>query len=486
MAKHRHSRQRRRFWAVRVHSGCPKTVQVPAGQSLYLSRACLSEDQQHSSGGCHHATFQASCVSATGATPGKQDIAAFNFAFLVEEGGRNLSLRLPCGFSWQLQVTDKGASPKSPMILDILGYTQGETEAEAPCVETSVPARQRDLRKVHLPAGWTALSLKSAGEGRLVVTDVPKACFSSATFGASAAPQVANVATGDEIVEVNGFSLPRLAEQITATGGTFNTCQSKHLPGSVGKLQSPPCVSCDFIRRLREYGLDLALQMWLRVVKQEMPITLGVCSPASPAKRPRDHPHESRQSPGSTTSPARPAGSGLGSPVGAAAIEEKEPSDRQAVRYNPLKPAASPGAPLQPARVRQDRPVRGAVTQLAGGLSFEELPPRGGVACGDEKASMGQEVELRFAISTKGSKPKVVERGQVSFQLGDADLKDGWVDGNLNIEEVLRAWAPAILGMRTGQRRRLLVPGRLGFRDGGEVLTDKADLSVELELKQVK
>ena len=24
----------------------------------------------------------------------------------------------------------------------------------------------------------------------------------------------------------------------------------------VGKLQSPPCVSCDFIRRLREYGLD--------------------------------------------------------------------------------------------------------------------------------------------------------------------------------------------------------------------------------------
>ena len=129
--------------------------------------------------------------------------------------------------------------------------------------------------------------------------------------------------------------------------------------------------------------------------------------------------------------------------------------------------------------------------------------------------------------------------------LGAADLKDGWalasmrcvsgktqelalhpeVDGHVNLEEVLSAWAPAMLGMRAraqrasghvaavsssfasrkgaGQRRRVLVPGRLGFRDGGEAratamlspgaakfqlvqaLAANADLSVDIELKQL-
>ncbi|CAE7741860.1 nsun2 [Symbiodinium pilosum] len=399
----------------------------------------------------------------------RRDTSAFNVAFLVHEGGRNLALSLPHG-SWQLQAAGPPAST-----MDVLGYVKPLPKGfEKRKIRVGKRPRVLELRRVRLPPGWAALSVKSEG-GRLVVTEVPKACFSSEAFGAAAAPQVVNVAPGDEIVEVNGFTLAKLTDRITSPGGALNTCQA-HTPGSVGKLQSPPCISCDFVRRQRDFGLDLALQMWLRVVKQDMPITLGVrCPPASqnvlPAKRRAcAEVSQPEQENSATQTPVQESG---------------EP--KAFARYNPLKPAASAtAAPLGGARPRQAEPLRGALTRLPGGLCYEELPPRGGVPCGAEQAALGQEVELRLAISTAGSKPKVVERAQVQFTLGAHDVKDGWVDGNLNIEEVLSAWAPAMLGMRTGQRRRLQVPGRLGFRDGGEVLPDKADVNVEIELKKLR
>ena len=74
---------------------------------------------------------------------------------------------------------------------------------------------------------------------------------------------------------MNGLRLAKLAKRIVSPGSQLNTCK-RHLPGSaarrrslvahtpdtgrelaeVGKLQSPPCISCDFIRRRRNFGLD--------------------------------------------------------------------------------------------------------------------------------------------------------------------------------------------------------------------------------------
>ncbi|CAE7840364.1 unnamed protein product [Symbiodinium microadriaticum] len=459
MAKRRCTR--RRFWAVRLHSGRPAhTVEVPAGQFLQLSRACVSQGTA--------ARLQ---VSLEGATAGHGS-GAFNFAFRVEEGGRNLSLRLPRGYAWQLKLIHKGPVPTSPAVVDVLGYITPSRGARRTIQDP--PRQHGSLRQVRLHAGWTALSFKSTSDGRLVVSDVPKACFSSREFGAAAAPQV----------EVNGISLASLAQGIMSPGCQFNTC-NEHVPGSVGKLQSPPCISCDFIRRRREFGLDLALQMWLRAVKQDMPITLGVRSSREhrDESRPRN-PERSQATQAPVASREEIRAQAPKAMPKAAEVQTASPKAPLPRGYNPLKPAATGQAASTSPKPRQG-PLRGAVTQLAGGLCYEELPPKGGVASGVEQATLGREVEFRFDISSKGSKPKVVERGQVRFVLGAADLKDGWVDGHVNLEEVLSAWAPAMLGMRAGQRRRVLVPGRLGFRDGGEALAANADLSVDIELKQL-
>eukprot|EP00927_Polykrikos_kofoidii_P034852 TRINITY_DN2947_c0_g1_i1.p1 TRINITY_DN2947_c0_g1~~TRINITY_DN2947_c0_g1_i1.p1 ORF type:complete len:381 (-),score=76.26 TRINITY_DN2947_c0_g1_i1:58-1086(-) len=137
------------------------------------------------------------------------------------------------------------------------------------------------IRSVRLPAGWEGLSFKSQADGRLVVAEVPKACFSSAAFAASGAlkPQVEGVLEGDEIVSLNGETLNRAVEKITLAGDPWNACSTvepMHKVGSKGKFDSPPCAACDFIRRRAQLGFDVALQMWLRAVKRELQITLGV------------------------------------------------------------------------------------------------------------------------------------------------------------------------------------------------------------------
>ena len=143
----------------------------------------------------------------------------------------------------------------------------GEKEAEKKVLEVS------------LPSGWEGLSFKLRG-GRCIVSEVPKACFSSAAFGANGAkPQVDGVSEGDEIVTVNGETPKRAMERIAMAGDDWNACSSadpKHEPGSKTKFDSPPCAACDCIRRHKSLGFDVALQMWMRAVKKETKITLGV------------------------------------------------------------------------------------------------------------------------------------------------------------------------------------------------------------------
>ena len=39
------------------------------------------------------------------------------------------------------------------------------------------------LREVRVPEGWQGLSFQAHRDGRIIVTDIPKSCFSSSTFG---------------------------------------------------------------------------------------------------------------------------------------------------------------------------------------------------------------------------------------------------------------------------------------------------------------
>uniref|UniRef100_A0A7S4RVU0 Uncharacterized protein n=1 Tax=Alexandrium monilatum TaxID=311494 RepID=A0A7S4RVU0_9DINO len=168
---------------------------------------------------------------------------------------------------------------------------------------------EHPVRKVRLPAGWEGLSFKLQASRRLFVAEVPKACFSSAAFGASGAkPQVEGVLEGDEIVTINDESPDRVVERITTSGDAWNSCSSskedKHAVGSKGKFDSPPCPACDFMRRRKTLGLDVALQMWLRAVKRDIEISLGVRSGVKVAD---DVEQPDGPSP-SASSAARPAG----------------------------------------------------------------------------------------------------------------------------------------------------------------------------------
>lgn len=142
-------------------------------------------------------------------------------------------------------------------------------------------AKEDEIRFVRLPAGWEGLSIKLRSDGRLIVAEVPKACFSSQAFASSGAlkPQVEGVHEGDEIVTLNGEAAARVETRVTTAGDSWNACSSMsppHAVGSKGKFDSPPCVACDFIRRKKALGLDVAIQMWLRAVKRDIQFTLGV------------------------------------------------------------------------------------------------------------------------------------------------------------------------------------------------------------------
>ncbi|CAK0861193.1 unnamed protein product, partial [Prorocentrum cordatum] len=113
------------------------------------------------------------------------------------------------------------------------------------------------------------------------------ACFSSVAKveAGTIKNQVDGVSEGDEIMTLNGETPARLIERmlrIASAGDTWNACSSASPPHAVGsktKFDSPPCAACDFLRRRKALGFDVALQMWLRAVKREIKFTLGVRTP---------------------------------------------------------------------------------------------------------------------------------------------------------------------------------------------------------------
>ena len=76
----------------------------------------------------------------------------------------------------------------------------------------------------------------------------------------------------------------------------------------------------------------------------------------------------------------------------------------------------------------------------------------------------------------KGSKfISTYDRGKpVSFKLGT--------------DNVMKAWSQGIPGMKTGGKRRLLVPSKLGYGEKGvaEIVPPHADLAFDVELLEVR
>jgi len=137
-----------------------------------------------------------------------------------------------------------------------------------------------DITYVKLPQGWEGLSIKLQGN-RCFISEVPKACFSSNLKVADGTirNQVDGVSVGDEVVSLNGETPAKVIERISTAGDAWNACSSMNPPHEVGsktKFDSPPCAACDFLRRRKALGFDVALQMWLRAVKREIRFTLGV------------------------------------------------------------------------------------------------------------------------------------------------------------------------------------------------------------------
>lgn len=349
-----------------------------------------------------------------------------------------------------------------------------------------------------------------------MITEVPLACFSSAAFGEAARPQVAGVAAGDEIALINGEPPRRLAERICASGDPLNACavaKPPHSPGDQGKLAADPCISCDFHRRHREHSLDVALQMWIRAVKGEKPIVLGVRSHGlhgaaaggvvvaagaaeSAAKRKPSGALEGgalRAAKATKTSPKASAGAPPSATPPGADAPSTAAEPKPVVRYNPLRPAAvqaaAAGVPITasaPAASAKTKPVRYAVVKPpGGGLQYEER------RAGDEggrAVKAGQEVEVKFFVRTNlaGGKEKVMERGEVRIRVGDGEVLDGWVDGNVDMEEVLGSWSRSLIGMRRGELRRIHIPPGKGFRErGGDDLGEQSSLFFDAEIQKL-
>ena len=76
----------------------------------------------------------------------------------------------------------------------------------------------------------------------------------------------------------------------------------------------------------------------------------------------------------------------------------------------------------------------------------------------------------------KGSKfISTYDRGKpVSFKLGT--------------DKVMKAWSAGVRGMKTGGRRRLLVPSKLGYGEKGvaDIVPPNADLVFDVELLEVR
>eukprot|EP00405_Crypthecodinium_cohnii_P013415 CAMPEP_0206434480 /NCGR_PEP_ID=MMETSP0324_2-20121206/9194_1 /ASSEMBLY_ACC=CAM_ASM_000836 /TAXON_ID=2866 /ORGANISM="Crypthecodinium cohnii, Strain Seligo" /LENGTH=540 /DNA_ID=CAMNT_0053901025 /DNA_START=57 /DNA_END=1679 /DNA_ORIENTATION=- len=515
-----------------VCSGQATLLAVPADEELHLS-ACCTEDAQGEVG---------ALLEFRPHRPHDSDAALGRFAGSVALRLAPTRLRLPGGESpWSLSLqtaaslaTPSSSSSSTPNFsVDIAGYcisrlgpaldslpkplaqgtkrqleVQESAKADTPPTATleAAPAAaplvsdEPVVRTVRLPSGWAGLSFSEDQNQKLTVSEIPKACFSSAAFQASAGSQVAGVQIGDEIVSINREAPNKIAQRIVTLGDVLNTCKASskpHKPGDQGKLASPPCVSCDFLRRKKQLGFAVALQMWMRAVKSELPIALGVVTRNPPSAQDEEEkvsatttaavaqPPEkrSRQQPAGAPTISKPT-----TTVKASQPQGPAPTAAAAPRavYNPLKPAASAAKAADGVQSANSgpKPVLPPVVlhSLPNGLQYEEAKSG---STDSVEARSGQKVEIKFSIFTVEGKKALLERGEIECRIGKNEVLGGWVDGNVDVEEVLASWGQSVVGMRQGGKRRVHIPAGRGFRDRGGDAGKSTPLMFEVDLRKV-
>jgi len=130
--------------------------------------------------------------------------------------------------------------------------------------------------------------------------------------------------------------------------------------------------------------------------------------------------------------------------------------------------AAKTAAAPKPAAPAKDATPTPALTrrQLPSGLQYEVLK----AGKGPEQAATGKTVRVRYEgrLASNGQR---FDKGVIRFRLG--------------MGEVIRGWDEGLKGMLKSERRRLLVPSRLGYGCQGAppAVPRNADLVFEVELE---
>lgn len=165
------------------------------------------------------------------------------------------------------------------------------------------------------------------------------------------------------------------------------------------------------------------------------------------------------------------------------------PPPRPAAIYNPLRPAAA-NAAAKPALAPG---AKARAAALATRVAVVKSSTVGGFTCEDRVLGTsgsavreGQNALLRFTIRSAKDEKKLVERGEIWCRLGEAEVVDGWVDGNVDMEDVLGRWGRAVVGMRVGGARRVRVPKKSSFKGESAGDVPAGDLLFDVDLKQVK
>eukprot|EP00930_Biecheleria_cincta_P076351 TRINITY_DN63567_c0_g1_i1.p1 TRINITY_DN63567_c0_g1~~TRINITY_DN63567_c0_g1_i1.p1 ORF type:complete len:298 (+),score=60.87 TRINITY_DN63567_c0_g1_i1:41-934(+) len=189
--------------------------------------------------------------------------------------------------------------------------------------------------------------------------------------------------------------------------------------------------------------------------------------PPPAAKKPRvDIPASSASSSAARTSgePAAPAPAS-GSPRSAAVAQPAGAAKAASAGKAAEKPAsAEKAAEKAKAAAAKERLVTHRV--LASGLRYEVLKVGSGA-----QAKLGKKVRVRYEgrLGTTGQR---FDKGVIEFRLG--------------MGEVIRGWDEGVKEMLQGERRRLLVPSKLGYGRSGAppAIPPNSDLVFEVELLQ--
>ncbi|CAL1160882.1 unnamed protein product [Cladocopium goreaui] len=129
-------------------------------------------------------------------------------------------------------------------------------------------------------------------------------------------------------------------------------------------------------------------------------------------------------------------------------------------------PKVAPKAAPKTKEVKKDQKADKAVTQrtLPSGLRYEVLQRGSG-----PQAMSGKKVKVRYE-GRLGSTGGRFDKGVIEFRLGMGEVIEGWDQG--------------VKGMLRGERRRLLVPAKLGYgrRGAPPAIPPNANLVFEVEL----